>query len=141
MNIPKGYQLHVTTWENDADHYKTQVLSGLTKEDVHFYVNLAKRFKSKYSGDSGPCLGNSGNTDEDLEQAIKNSLLEAPPSDEVREHVKKVLEGEDYADFLADKILGYTDGYDDEHNFCRVFESFKVYYFPEDVLEVTEEFK
>lgn len=29
-----GYTLLITSWENDGDNYKNQILSGLTKEDV-----------------------------------------------------------------------------------------------------------
>ncbi|WEM34236.1 hypothetical protein [Xanthomonas phage X1] len=47
-NIKPGYQVHVLSWENDADNYKTEILSGLTKDEAQFYVLLAKAFESRY---------------------------------------------------------------------------------------------
>lgn len=32
--LTDGYTLLITSWENDGDNYKNQILSGLTKEDV-----------------------------------------------------------------------------------------------------------
>src|SRR3974390_400726 len=49
-NIPAGYQIHFRTWENDGDNYKTQIISGLTVEDAHFYVSLAKNFERNSHG-------------------------------------------------------------------------------------------
>lgn len=42
--IPVGYQLHVTSWENDGDNYKTEIISGLSKEDTEFLVFIASEF-------------------------------------------------------------------------------------------------
>lgn len=41
---------------------------------------------------------------------------------------------------MSDRFLGSTVEYDDYHNFFRVFQSFKVYYYEVDVPEVTNEF-
>ncbi len=43
--IPAGYRLTVTTWENDADNYKTVILEGLDEAAVRFYVELARLFE------------------------------------------------------------------------------------------------
>lgn len=36
--------IEVTTWENDADHYQTNILFNLTDDDVKFYVDLCSKF-------------------------------------------------------------------------------------------------
>lgn len=36
--IPKGYALSITTWENDGDEYDTNVVTGLTKEQVNEHL-------------------------------------------------------------------------------------------------------
>lgn len=43
-NIPAGYQLHVESWENDGDNYKTQIMNGLTLADVNFLLDVGKPF-------------------------------------------------------------------------------------------------
>ena len=41
--IPAGYRLTVTTWENDADNYNTEILEGLSESDVRMYVVLCEK--------------------------------------------------------------------------------------------------
>ena len=38
--IPAGYQLSVVSWENDGDHYNTEVMNGLSEEEVKFLVEI-----------------------------------------------------------------------------------------------------
>lgn len=38
------FTVRVTSWENDADHYDTQSIEGLTKADAEFYHDLANLF-------------------------------------------------------------------------------------------------
>lgn len=52
-SIPAGYQIQITSWENDADNYNTKILSGLTKEDAKFYIEFAKLFKTPYHDEGG----------------------------------------------------------------------------------------
>ncbi|USV40921.1 hypothetical protein [Xanthomonas phage BUDD] len=47
-NIKPGYQVHVRSWENDGDNYKTEILTGLSEDEAKFYVLLAKAFESRY---------------------------------------------------------------------------------------------
>jgi hypothetical protein len=145
-NIPKGFQLHITTWENDADHYKTQIFSGLTEEDVRFYLAIATKFKSQNNyNDQG--LGNGSVTPFQMKEVINAAFASYPNiSPEIKKFVVNCQrveededEGEGYHQFLLE-ILGYTEEYFDELYFCRVFDEAKVYYFPEEVLDVTVEF-
>ena len=48
--IPASYQLHVHSWEDDTDHHDTEILHGLTKEDVEFYLELLENFRSRSDG-------------------------------------------------------------------------------------------
>lgn len=150
MSIKKGYQLHITTWENDGDNYKTKVIDGLNKEDTQFYVELASLFTSR-NNRANKGFGNGGITEcgdeyhnpcmENVVQAISKVVADNPnASKEITDHYISEDFDEVY-ECLVEDLLGYTEQYYDEEYFCRVFESFKAYYFPQDVNEVTEEFK
>ena len=59
--IPKGYQLHVTSWENDGDNYKTEVLSGLMRENqigAVVAVSFRSKWKDKVEGITDKVGGN-----------------------------------------------------------------------------------
>lgn len=43
--IPAGYRITVTSWENDADHYKTVVKEGLDEERTKLWAALCKLFQ------------------------------------------------------------------------------------------------
>jgi hypothetical protein len=45
--IPAGYQITIASWENDNDHWKFIPISGLTKEDVNFIIDLVYEFRYK----------------------------------------------------------------------------------------------
>mgnify|MGYP003452332281 CR=1 FL=1 len=141
LNVPAGYQLTFTSWENDGDHYKTTVIQGLSKPDAEFYIELAKMFSSVNDlQDQG--MGNNTNSDLDLRDAI-NELLERHPniSDDEREFWSEESE-EQYNDLwyqLCDTILGRPVDYDD-HGFCRVVESIQVHLISEPIVDVTDQF-
>lgn len=39
-----GYQIHVESWENDADNYKTEIISGLDEQTCRFLYHIASAF-------------------------------------------------------------------------------------------------
>lgn len=135
MNIEAGYQLHITSWTNDGDSYNTTIHSGLIKEDVQFLLEVVRPFKSCHRG------GSFGNNDSCTE-AIDDHILEC-----FRNH--KNLSSSKYAEWTEEGLEesgGLSDlAYDlvgrDEYCGWRVFESFKVFYFPNDLMEVSKEFK
>jgi hypothetical protein len=146
MNIPKGYEIQFYTWENDGDHYKTQIMYGLTREDVYFFVDLASKFMSTYGNDS---------IDPTVLTNIFKELLEkhSNVSDIVRDlfDPEEMIADEDIDEesdivvqwqyeSLVENVLGWTDDYLDEPYFCRVIESMKIYYHPDEVVDVTKEF-
>lgn len=141
--IPKGYQLHVTSWENDGDNYKTEVLSGIQDlNDVKFLVQVAQDLASRP-------YGNSYVPDEKIDFIIRNNMELHSISDGMR---KKLSFGEDYTfedrvdmyyEGIIVDLLGYPVDYDsmesggsDIARFCRMYESHKLYYIPEDIVEI-----
>lgn len=149
--IPKGYQVHITTWENDGDNYSTQILSGLTAGDVTFYIAIASKFKMYRE----PEIGNSYVPAEKLAEIISDILKQSRPTlrPEVVQPWVEALEKftadekdeeEWAADFIYENLLELlgspSEFYCDEPNFCRMVESIKVFYIPEDCEDITDEF-
>lgn len=151
MNIPVGYQLHIHSWENDGDASGTEILSGLTEEDVKFYLALLELFGSGGRGDG---FGNGLDLDMvDVGKTVLEVYLEHP---DVSKAVKKqfewlkgvkcnVDEDEDAAVEFSDglrevmgDLLGFPSTY--EYDF-RVFDGYEVYYFETPVKNVTSKFK
>jgi hypothetical protein len=145
--IKAGYQLHVTTWENDADAYVTKIISGLTEEDTRFYIAWAQQFVSRH-GWKLKGLGNGANTAEEILQSLQNALDICWPTNlALVETIQELLESEysgDWAhELLCEDLLGYPvqECYMSKSHFTRVFESFKVFYIPVDIEQVTSKFK
>lgn len=130
--IPAGYQLHTLSWENDGDNYKTTILSGLTKAEVRFYIDLGEIFK-KY--------GNDFIKIEILKPYVKAVIDKHSNgiSDDLKFLFEKALDSIDIYNILNSKILENPDeGYGID--FCRAVESVKVFFIPNEIQEVTEEF-
>jgi hypothetical protein len=135
-NIPSGYSLHITSWENDADNYKTKIVSGLTKEDVQFYLHFLNHFEMNKP------YGNGGITK--YPDAEKNAITNAyekcrPTSPQLLEDVENSIEYWKTSDFDCDwvhetiGIWGYGERY-------RVFDSCEVYLIRTQIPNVTGEF-
>lgn len=128
--IKKGYQLRVTSWENDADNYNTVSLDGLSKEDVEFYLNFIKVFRE---------LDLENRCDEpitDEEAASFREKISDLYNGNIPEKFKEWLGSDGYAivELSSDVLSGSTDFT------TRVYDSHEVYFFPEDVNEVTDQF-
>lgn len=125
-NIPAGYTLTITSWENDADNRADKTLHGLSEADVRFYLNLLNRFRSHRSGG----LGNEDCEREQETAAIEAAFLESPPdSQELLDDLKVTLnEYRDDPQFM-ENILE-TWGHEWGSNKWRVFERFQVNYVP-----------
>ncbi len=141
-DIPAGYQLRVTTWENDGDHYSTEITSGLTKEDTRFLISIAEQFskKGKY--------GNDFIKDTDLIEVISNALESSSGITllmraDWQEALQNSIDEGDGAyylhEILSDTLLSCPQE-DYGSGFCRNVETIEVYYIPEDITEVTKEF-
>jgi len=151
-NIPAGYQLHVTTWENDADAYQTKILNGLGINDVTFLVALAKQFKSRNSSNG---LGNGATTRDELIAAITSALTVCKPNQKLQDQIDAfytIKDEEDEDDtngfyvyeWLTETLLGYPVEefyrYDYER-FCRVYSSHEVFLIPLECINVSEQFQ
>jgi hypothetical protein len=147
--IQAGYQLHVTTWENDADHYQTNSIGGLSKEDVEFYVHILRHFKSKYNG------GGEGNDEictSTLLSIVKESLDEHPGiSADVRSKYyhefgeadedtdEETTRAKEIYDELRE-VLGDTVDYEDYDLFIRVVEKMEVTFIKCDSIDMSHKF-
>ena len=137
-NIPAGYTLTVTSWENDADNYADKTLHGLSEADVRFYLNLLSRFRSRW--DAGGGLGNSDYEREQETAAIEAAFNESPPDSlDLLDEVKVTLsEYRDDPQFM-ENILE-TGGHEWGGSKWRVFDSFQVNYIPEECPDCTSQF-
>ena len=148
--IPSGYRVTITSWENDADNYKTEFMEGLQKPSVEFLIDFAKLFYSQnnYRGPKGH-----GNM-YDPSASELNSFSEACV-EVINKHINRDTESnllqyfwDDYNVCLYDDQhdgvmeLAYELGLSGGDFFTRVFESAKVEYIPSEIIlqDVTEEF-
>lgn len=148
--IPAGYQLHVSTWENDGDAGMTQVWSGLTKEDCSFLIDLAKQFSSSSHGTG---LGNDGVEAEVLLERFFEVYARHPGISEdmklLFEEVSSDAEDPEEAadilyEILCDQLLGFpVEEFYSTHyeRFCRVYDGHTVYLIPQAAEDRTHEFE
>lgn len=151
--IPKGYQIHIKTWENDFDSLKNTVSSGLTKDDVSYLIELASYFKKKEYPNQ---ISNRGIKAITLFNILKACQEKYPNVNDKIKHDLFVNEKDldlDLDDFyalmhdyyhrlLCDWIL--SDAEDENYRymecfdmFCRVVYEIKVFYLPEEAKDVT----
>lgn len=144
-NVKPGYQLHITSWENDADNYRTVILSALTYEDVKFIIRVVEHFHSQWRTNSETSFkfGNTNIVRYDSEDECKGYLAikEAyeyckPSSSQLLADVEAALEDKDDYDFIYEWIGTWMEG-----EKYRVFDSVEVYYIPEEIENVTEKFE
>jgi hypothetical protein len=143
------YQVHIHSWENDADHYQTHIVDAFNPTDVRFYVALGKNFNSKNNRtDKG--LGNGGVDSETLVALFDELLAEYGPG-MTRGVIaawtpEEELDVDDKAFFYHDQLVELVLGNADEfymgeyEHFCRVVDGIKVFWVPESLVEVTEDF-
>ena len=94
MDIPAGYQLHINSWENDADARKTEILSGLIEADVRFYLDIASQFRSRNGKPKG--LGNGSVNLETLVKIFQTALKAHPKiSESLQKKYTVKIEGDD----------------------------------------------
>lgn len=132
-DILAGYQLHITSYENDGDNYQTKIISSLSKADLLFYIDLANQFK----GD----LGN-----DDVDEAIIVSTV----NDCIARHSDMSIElATNWTELCSDpgslywelnnNVIGSPSEYYD-YCFCRRVEAINVYSVPLDIIDVTNSF-
>ena len=153
-NIKAGYHLLIDSWENDLDSFKSVILSGLSKVAVEFYIDLLKNFVSASCQEGA--FGNEAVDDNKLVVYV-NGVLSRHRSvaDEIsiKYNLGKIREDfdkdaafsnyvhESYYRLITDLLgLPESEYYRLEHNFCRVFEGINVYFMPDEIINVTNQF-
>lgn len=148
--IKKGYQIHIETWENDADAINTNIVSGLSKNDVKYFVDLAKYF---YKGSSNSnknitpkelfnilnlCKEKHPNVNDNIKE---NFFIKENPLELAEKEFNELME-DYYYESLCQWLLLYPYNIDclDGNMFCRAVNDVKVFYVPEDIEEVTDSF-
>jgi hypothetical protein len=139
--IPAGYRLSITSWENDADAYHTEIIEGLTRERVEYLLELCKLFYSG-SNNNDATFGNM------YEYSNGINALRRKAEDAIRvvmEKHKPVLDefeleqlaaeydpedkysGPEFGEIISD-LLHYSENY-----VYRVYDTAKVEYIPHEI--------
>lgn len=126
-DIPAGFQLQVTSWENDADCYNTVTYSGLTREDCAFLIDVAKLFQSRNRVTGG--FGNQSPDEFEVDAAIDKIIAKHPGI------------SAEYAATNFDSAIELVDGYGYESDYVRVYDTHQVFYYETPVANVTGDFK
>lgn len=127
----KEYSVELTTWENDADHYKTQTIRVATIDEARFLKEVFFNFESRNSC-ANPGFGNNNVEIETLREFFMEQLAEHPgvKFSNMIEHVSDDLDDDSITEII-DELLGapveYEWGFFGEGPFCRVAERFEVY--------------
>ena len=137
--ILKGYQLNVTTWENDGDMYNTITLHGLEKENAQFLLGICQMFESVNS--KAGCYGNSdfsySDSADKLSLVNRTAILAARYNQtEVLGYINGITDTEEAFEYIMEMFVYEMIGYAYESSYIRVFESATCYYIPEDIEEV-----
>ena len=148
--IPAGYRVSITSWENDADNYKTEFMEGLQKSSVEFLIDFAKLFYSRHNYHDLEGHGNMYDPSANELKSFREACVEV-----INNHINKDTESnllqyfwdEDNGGLYEDQHdgimeLAYELGLTGGDFFTRVFESAKVEYIPTEIVlqDVTEEF-
>ena len=67
MKLKKGYNIAVTSWENDGDYYNTKIIHTNSKSEVLFWRDWLELFSSKNTEGSKEDFGNSFYEDIDFD--------------------------------------------------------------------------
>jgi hypothetical protein len=95
--VKKGYTLTCTSWENDADNYRTKSITVQDKEEAKAIKELCDIiFKSENNGDGG--IGNSFSLENDHKEMIVEFMKERPA----------LCDGSTDDDELFDKCMKYN---------------------------------
>lgn len=153
-NIPIGYRLVITSWENDGDNYYDTVFEGLSKVDAEYLIALASLFKSMYIGDRTGFGGSayhyelekrgSGDFYRDIAEAMTAITAQ---HQEASEELRERFGIDTTADYWHDQVLGaaselvHYPSEDMPPDYIRVFEKFTVHDVKMEIQDVTASFK
>jgi hypothetical protein len=134
--IPPGYRISVTTWENDADNYRTETIEGVPEKHVPFIVAVCKLLRSKNGRNDTKCFGNMYEPSEHEMEAYHEALQKVIDQHPDRPKYCDDPEG-------VEECLLYELGFgSSEYYATRVFESIKIEHIPEKITlqDVTSKF-
>lgn len=156
-NIPAGYQIQILSWENDADCFKTETFSGLTKDEVLFLIDLSMLLRNVNGHYSDNCFGGNNRSDNvftKLYSEMKKVYLkhaEKVNDSKVLQYIVGSLseelepDDEDSMSDISSEVAIELVSYPEEENYggeyIRVFDSYTVFHFPSEVKDVTSEFQ
>lgn len=128
--IKAGYRLTVTSWENDADNYRTITKDGLEESEVRFIIILLSLIKSSHH--DGGC-GNLFEPDKKDLEKLTEAILDLGVV-----VVAKLTEGflskeQDELPYQYHEIVNEYTGWSANY-FTRVVESIKVEYVPQEII-------
>lgn len=142
--IPQGFQLIITSWENDGDNYNTETVSGLSLEEVSFLTKFISLFRSRNNRNNNNHIGNYYEPSEKELSHILNVIkqfVEQNPSPAKFIEYFNGLNDDEYAlngpiELASDLSLSRGEF------FTRVIEDFQVLYYLEEIkiLDLTADF-
>lgn len=128
----KGYTVEVTSWENDADHYRTKTFKANSKEEALEIKDICETlFKSYHSADKGisnDCKDSLSNKDEEI---ILEFMEQCPELMKRFSEGREKLTDEDIVDAFCDlswELMGGSEWYT-----FRVCEKCEIECVPEDI--------
>ena len=127
--IKAGYQITISSWENDGDNYKDITISGLTKDRVKYTIAMCSLFTSIKHGN----LYDASHDSHEVFLARLDMLAIASAYADVLEPDEIEYIGEEPCEYMATFIGSNTD-----FTF-RVFDSYKVYFMPIDIADITND--
>lgn len=139
-NIPAGWQIKITSWENDGDYNHTQIISGLSEAAARFYVEVAHLFESN-SGIKAANVCDSDDVEWDkLITAFKAIVTKYPTvlseiwhePDETK--IIEALTDDNIEDTIGQVSSELIDS--SEYYVFRVFESYNAFYFPQEIQSI-----
>ena len=134
--VSKGYTLHVTSWENDGDHYATIQYTTESEAEACVIKHLCRNLFSCSNGRRSIGVGNLCDCDRGLYKervmAYLRDYPEALPA--IREDTpENYLDDEDFCmdsiQGLAYELMGASEYYE-----FRVCEKVVITYYPEDII-------
>lgn len=147
--IPAGYRLTITSWENDADNYKTVIIEGLTNERASYLADLCKLLSDDNPRNNQSSEGYKGRDkryNNMYEPGRKEIDMLMEELDKIvlkhGQHLSEdVVPGHDAAEYGYEELyeLGLSGG----DFFTRCCSEWKIEHIPNDVimLDVTDNFK
>lgn len=134
--LKAGYNVVVTSWENDADNYGTQVVHVAGLADAKFLKEFALLFTSRNSHKQPRGFGNVyGSLEDDEEERLLeavNEILKNNPDTIYKDWFQPGPVNLDSVTDLAGELLGHSS---DDFLF-RVCESVEVLYLDRDPEEI-----